>query len=41
MMVKITETKTIYLLHAMWAVWINVSGKSKNITWFKTQTLFF
>ena len=40
-MVKITETKTMYLPHAVWAVWINASGKSENITCFKTQTLFF
>jgi hypothetical protein len=39
-MVKITETKTIYLPHAMWAVWVNGSGKSENITCFKTQTVF-
>jgi len=39
-MVIITETKTIYLPHAMWAVWINLSGKSENITCFKTQTDF-
>jgi hypothetical protein len=40
-MVKITEEKTIYLHHEMWAVWINISGKSENISCFKTQAFFF
>lgn len=39
-MVKITEKKTIHLPHEVWAVWINISGKSVNISCYKTQAFF-